>query len=194
FAFRMRGGLDAQGNLVALDYDARAADYCHVGYNEPETVLIAQLMGRRRATPAAGSAGLPSEMYEIAHRRMGSQVVGLPLVWGKPIRTGNLREPNGPQITFASESFIDEMAAAAHVDPVDFRLRMLTAATTDDSGLRRARSIAVVKAAAETFGWDRRPSPSPKSAAPGEVVTGRGIAYAFRNQTVVAEIAEVEVN
>jgi len=194
FAITMRGGLDAQGNLVAIEYDARAADYCLVGYNEADTVLIAQLMGRRRATPAAGSAGLPSEMYEIAHRRMGSQVVGLPLVWETPIRTGNLRDPNGPQITFASESFIDEMAAAAHVDPVDFRLRLLTAASTDDSGFRRARSIAVVKAAAEAFGWDRRPSPSPKAAAPGDVVSGRGIAYAFRGQTIAAEIAEVDVN
>jgi len=51
FTFKMRGGLDAQGKLIALDYNAQAADYCHVGYNEADTVLIAQLMGRRRATP-----------------------------------------------------------------------------------------------------------------------------------------------
>ena len=49
FTFKMRGGLDAQGNLVALDYNARAADYNHLGYNEPDTVLIAQLMGMRQA-------------------------------------------------------------------------------------------------------------------------------------------------
>ena len=48
YVMRMRGGLDAQGNLVALDYEARAADYCHLGYNEHDTVLIAQLTGRRR--------------------------------------------------------------------------------------------------------------------------------------------------
>jgi len=192
FTFRMRGGLDANGNLVALDYDAQAADYCHVGYNEADTVLIAQLMGRRRSTPASGSAGAPSEMYEIPNRRTASQVVRLPMIWETPVRTGNLRDPNGPQITFASESFIDELAAAAHADPIEFRLRMLTAGTTDDSGFRRARSIAVVKAAAEKYGWDPRPSPRPR--ANGDVLTGRGIAYAFRNQTVVAEIAEVEVN
>jgi len=192
FAFTMRGALDAAGNLAALDYDGRAADYCHVGYNEADTVLVAQLMGRRRATPAAGSAGTPSEMYEIPNRRMASQVVALPLVWETPLRTGNLRDPNGPQITFASESFIDELAAAAHADPVEFRLRMLTASAADDSGFRRARSIAVVKAAAEAFSWDPRPSPRP--APRGDVLTGRGVAYAFRNQTVVAEIAEVEVN
>lgn len=194
FAFKIRGGLDASGRLVALDYHARAADYNHVGYNEADTVLIAQLMGKRRATPAAGSAGTPSEMYEIPHRRMASDVVSLPLAWETPLRTGNLRDPNGPQITFASESFIDEMAVAAKADPVSFRLALLTGATTDDSGFKRARSIAVVKAAAKQYGWDPRPSPKPAAQRGGDVLTGRGLAYAFRNQTVVAEIAEVEVN
>ncbi len=52
YVFKLRGGLDAQGKLVALEYDARAVDYNHLGYNEPDTVLIAQLMGRRRETPA----------------------------------------------------------------------------------------------------------------------------------------------
>ena len=45
FAVKVRGGLDAAGNLVAYEYHARAADHNHVGYNEPDTVLIAQLMG-----------------------------------------------------------------------------------------------------------------------------------------------------
>jgi len=192
FTVKIRGGLDAQGKLVALDYNARAADYCHVGYNEADTVLIAQLMGKRRATPAAGSAGTPSDMYEIPNKRTASQVVSLPLVWETPLRTGNLRDPNGPQITFAAESFVDEMAAAANADPIEFRMGLLTAGTTDDSGFKRARSIAVVKAAAEAFGWDPRPSPKPLDN--GTILTGRGIAYSFRNQTVVAEIVEVEVN
>ena len=151
FTFKLRGGLDAQGNLVAFDYNARAADYNHLGYNEPDTVLIAQLMGMRRAKPASGSAATPSDMYAIPNRRMATQVVSLPLVWETPLRTGNLRDPNGPQVTFASESFIDELAAAAKADPVEFRLKLLTASTTDDSGFKRARSIAVVKAAAEAY-------------------------------------------
>jgi nicotinate dehydrogenase subunit B len=192
FTFKIRGGLDAKGNLVALDYSARAADYCHLGYNEAETVLIAQLMGTRRATPAAGNASAPSDMYVIPNRRTAGQVVSMPLVWETPLRTGNLRDPNGPQITFAAESFIDEMAAAAKADPVEFRMQLLTGASTDDTGFKRARSIAVVKAAAEAFGWDSRPSPKPLDS--GNILTGRGIAYSFRNQTVVAQIAEVEVN
>jgi len=157
FTFKIRGGLDARGNLIALDYTAQAADYCHLGYNEAETVLIAQLMGTRRATPDAGSAGTPSNMYDIPNKRTATAVVSLPLVWETPLRTGNLRDPNGPQITFAAESFIDEMAAAANADPVEFRMRLLTAGTAEDSGFKRARSIAVLEAAAEAFGWEPRP-------------------------------------
>jgi CO/xanthine dehydrogenase Mo-binding subunit len=49
-----------------------------------------------------------------------------------------------------------------------------------------------VKAAAEAYGWDSRPSPKPRGTGP--ILTGRGISYSFRNQTVIAEIAEVEVH
>jgi nicotinate dehydrogenase subunit B len=192
FTVKMRGGLDAQGNLVAYDYEARAADYNHLGYNEPDTVLIAQLMGKRRATPAPGGGATPSDMYTIPNRRMVSHVVSLPTIWETPIRTGNLRDPNGPQSTFAAESFIDELAAAAKADPVEFRLKLLTASTTDNNAFLRARSIAVIKAAAQAFGWESRPSPKPVGS--GNVLTGRGIAYTYRGQTVVAEIAEVELN
>jgi len=192
FAVKMRGGLDADGHLVAYDYNARAADGNHVGYNEPDTVLIAQFMGMRRTSPAKGSASTPSEMYAIPHRRMTAEVVSLPMIWETPVRTGNLRDPNGPQSTFASESFIDELAAAAKADPYEFRMKLLTADTKDDADFRRARSIAVLKAVAQTYGWDSRPSPKPRGT--GEILTGRGIAYAFRGATVIAEIAEVEVN
>ena len=192
FLVNMRGALDANGRLIAYEYKARSCDYNHLGYNEPDTVLIAQLMGTRRARPAGGSASVPSDMYVMPNRKMTGEVVGLPAVWETPLRTGNLRDPNGPQATFAAESFIDEAAAAARVDPLEFRIRMITASPTDDAGFRRARSLAVLKAAAEAYGWDARPSP--KAIGKGDLLTGRGVAYAFRGQTIVAQIAEVEVN
>jgi nicotinate dehydrogenase subunit B len=197
FLVKMRGALDGEGLLVAYEYSARSCDYNHLGYNEPDTVLIAQLMGSRRAKPAAGSSSLPSDAYAIPNRRMIGEVVSLPAVWETPLRTGNLRDPNGPQSTFPAESFIDELAAAAKTDPLEFRMKMLTAATTDDAGFHRARSIAVLKAAAEAYGWDRRPSPKQshtKPAGDGNILTGRGIAYSFRGQTIVAVVAEIEVN
>lgn len=192
FVVKMRGALDGAGRLTGYEYMARSCDYNHVGYNEHDTVLIAQLMGSRRAQPASGSFAMPSEMYAIPNRRMAGDVVSLPAVWETPLRTGNLRDPNGPQSTFGAESFIDELAAAAKTDPLEFRMKTIAATTNDDSGFRRARSIAVLKAAAEAYGWDPRPSPKPLGE--GDILTGRGIAYSFRGQTVVAQIAEVEVN
>jgi nicotinate dehydrogenase subunit B len=194
YVFKLRGGLDEQGKVVALEYDACAADHAHLGYNEPDTVLIAQLMGRRPASPAKGSAEAPSVMYAIANRRTTARVVGLPMTWETPLRTGNLRDPNGPQVTFAFESFIDELAAAAKADPVQFRLDMIDAAK-EDGVFRKARSLATVRAAAKAYGWDARPSPKPHAAASrGKTLSGRGIAYTYRSNTIAAVIAEVEVN
>jgi CO/xanthine dehydrogenase Mo-binding subunit len=192
FAFDLRGGLDADGNLIALDYRARIADYAHIGYNEPDTVLIGQLTGRRPGRPQPGGASPPAELYVVPNRRQETHVVRFPLVFETPLRTGNLRDPNGPQTTFAGESFIDELAAAAQADPVEFRLTLLRGTSDDDASFRRARSIAVVEAAARAYGWERRPSPAPLGA--GRILSGRGIAYCYRGQTVVAEIAEVEVD
>ncbi len=194
YVFRLRGGLDAAGKLVALEYEAIAADHNHLWYNEPDTVLIAQLMGRRPAQPGRGSAATPSVQYAIANRRMKAHVVALPLVWETPLRTGNLRDPNGPQVTFAFESFIDELATAAKADPVQFRLEMIRNSTEDDV-FRKARSIAVLEAAAMAYGWDHRPSPRPRhDATRGDTLVGRGISYTYRGNTIVAVIAEVEVN
>ena len=192
--FKLRGALDEQGKPVALEYDACAADYNHLWYNEPDTVLIAQLMGLRPAQPAKGSTEAPTSMYAIANRRTTRRIVGLPLIWETPLRTGNLRDPNGPQVTFAFESFIDELAAAAKADPIQFRLDMLEQAK-EDTVFRKSRSLAVVRAAAKAYGWDTRPSPNPRAAASRDkVLTGRGVAYTYRNNTIVAVIAEVEVN
>jgi len=193
YVFRLRGALDAAGKLVALDYEATAADHAHLGYNEPDTVLIAQLMGRRPQRPARGGAETPAILYSIPNRRSAAKIVAMPLVWETPLRTGNLRDPNGPQVTFAFESFIDELAVAAKVDPLQFRLDMLRDAT-EDNVFRKARSIAVVEAAARTYGWDARPAPRPRTGTRGNVQTGRGIAYTYRGNTIAAVIAEVEVN
>jgi len=194
YTFKMKGAVDNAGRMSALEYEARAIDYNHVNYNEPDTVLIAQLMGIRRDNPDPGEAKIPATQYAIPNRRMAAHVVRLPQVWETPLRTGNLRDPDGPQVTFAYESFIDELAAAAGADPVQFRLDMIER-SDEDERFRRARSLATVRAAAEKFGWDTRPSPNPRRLdVQGPIATGRGIAFTHRNGTVVATVAEVEVN
>jgi CO/xanthine dehydrogenase Mo-binding subunit len=99
-----------------------------------------------------------------------------------PLRTSHLRDPIGPQVHFASESFMDEVAAALKLDPVDFRLQYVT----------DPRDVAVIKAAAEKAGW--QPRRSPRKDQSGDKRSGRGFAYVQRHPTRVAIVAEVEVD
>ena len=98
------------------------------------------------------------------------------------MRSAHLRDPVGPQIHFASESFIDEVAAAVNADPIEFRLRHI----------KEPRDVAVIKAAADTAKWETRPSPRRDQS--GNKVSGRGIAYSQRNGTRVAIVAEVDID
>ena len=100
-----------------------------------------------------------------------------------PLRPAPLRSPGKPANCFAVESFMDELAAAAGFDPVEFRLRKLD----------NARGIEVIKRAAGLMNWQARPSPTnTKNAA---VARGRGIAYVHykHSETYVAIGMEVAV-
>jgi nicotinate dehydrogenase subunit B len=100
-----------------------------------------------------------------------------------PLRPAPLRSPGKPANCFAVESFVDELAAAAGVDPVEFRLR----------SLNDARGIAVIKRMADLMQWQSRPSPGPGKDAP--IARGRGMAYVHykHNETYVALGMDVAV-
>src|SRR2546430_15271033 len=88
-----------------------------------------------------------------------------------PLRVSALRGLGAYLNVFSIESFMDELAAAARADPVEFRLRHL-----EDS-----RAIAVVKAAAERFGW---------SAFERRRGHGRGFAFArYKNLAAYCAVA-----
>ena len=76
---------------------------------------------------------------------------------------------------------------------MQFRLDMINRAS-EDNVFRKARSLAVVNAAAKAYGWEARPSPKLRAAVRGNTFSGRGIAYTYRSNTIAATIAEVEVN
>jgi len=87
---------------------------------------------------------------------------------------------------------MDDMAAAAGIDPVEFRLRHLTGANNE-------RVAAVLRAVAKQAAWQPRSSGAdlarsaaarPRSA----IAKGRGVAISGLAGTVVAQIADVEVN
>jgi nicotinate dehydrogenase subunit B len=92
-----------------------------------------------------------------------------------PFATGAWRAPGNNTNTFARESQIDIMAAAAGIDPVEFRLQHLT-----DEKMSR-----VLEAAAKKFGWKSAKAPSGH---------GYGVACGIDAGTFVTVMAEVEVN
>jgi CO/xanthine dehydrogenase Mo-binding subunit len=179
---RARAGFDAAGNVVAYDFASKGFSRTDVDTNEsdPRDTLTGQLQGMGNNFKAA--FGAPGEEYAFPARRLAWETVAPLLAAGSPLRSAHLRDPVGPQMNFASESFIDELAAAAGMDAVAFRLRYIA----------NPRGIAVIKAAAERAGWDTRPSASRIGG--GDVVHGRGIAFAQRAETLVATVAEVEVD
>ncbi len=178
---RGRAALDASGKVIAYEFVSKGFSRINIQTNEsdPSHSLVGMSIG---LPPKHNDGfGVPAESYGFESKLLAWETVPPLLDSGSPLRSAHLRDPVGPQIHFGSEQFIDELAFAAGEDPVAFRLRYVTA----------PRDAAVIKAAAEKAGW--QPRQAPRAARPGDILSGRGIAYAQRNGTVVAVVAEVEV-
>jgi isoquinoline 1-oxidoreductase len=117
---------------------------------------------------AAGERGA-AHFYNIPNHRTASGNAQ------HPIDTGAWRAPGNSTNTFARESHIDVLAAAAGIDSVEFRLKNLT----------NPKIIGVLKAAAEKFGWRAGNAPSKR---------GFGVALGADAGTFSAAIAEVAVD
>jgi nicotinate dehydrogenase subunit B len=101
-----------------------------------------------------------------------------------PLRPSNIRAPGKVANTFAVESFVDELAAQAKIDPIEFRLRDLS----------DPRGREVIERVAKMMQWTARPSPAARSQR--RIASGRGMAYVHykHNETYVAIGMEVEVD
>ena len=179
---RARAALDASGKVIGYEFISKGFSRADIVSNEsdPRHSLIGMELGMPIKTDAG--FGIPAESYGFENKLLGWESIPNLLDRTSPLRTSHLRDPVGLQITFASEQFIDELATAAGEDPVAFRMKYMTA----------PRDKEVVKVAAEKAGWQARVGAQPKQT--GDVMKGRGIAYAQRGGTILAMVAEVEVN
>jgi nicotinate dehydrogenase subunit B len=179
---KARAGLNASGGLIAYAFTSKAFSRVDVDTNggKPQDTLAGQTLGV--VLKSGDGFGVPAESYAVENKRMAWETIPPLLDRASPLRSSHLRDPVGPQIHFASESFIDEVAAAVNADPIEFRLRYI----------KEPRDVAVIRAAAEKAEWDTRPSPRRDQT--GAKVSGRGIAYAQRNGTRVAIVAEVDID
>jgi len=183
--FEMAGAVGADGTISAWAYDAWTPTHGSRPTRDPATLVAGMLVGDGRAAGAFTGGGGGERNARTNYRLPNERVTSHP-VPSFPIRTSSLRGLGSPQNSFANESFVDEMAAAAGADPVEFRRRHLT----------DPRAIAVLDAAARRANWRPRSSlPSRASATGRSPVTGRGVAYVQydRTEAYVAAVVDVEV-
>ncbi|RCW76534.1 nicotinate dehydrogenase subunit B [Pseudorhodoferax soli] len=174
------GGLNADGTPAAYDFQTSypsngAPTLALLLTRTVEPVAKAFEMGDRTAVPP----------YAYAHLRVAANDMA-PL-----LRASWLRGVSALPNSFAHESYIDELASAAGIDPVDYRLRHLP----------DARAAELVRATAAKAGW--KPHTAPQSqAADGDILKGQGFAYARYIHSKfpgfgaawAAWVADVEVN
>jgi CO/xanthine dehydrogenase Mo-binding subunit len=179
---KLSGGVAAQGRVVTWSHEL----WSHPHSTRPGSTPGVNLLAARHlanpfdpglpadgAQPAGASDRNAIPLYEFANVKVSKHYIPL-----APLRTSALRTLGGYANVFALESFVDELAAAAGVDPVEFRLRH----TTDP------RARAVIEAAARKAGW--------RAEARGDGSRGRGFAFSkYKNLACYcATAAEVEVD
>jgi nicotinate dehydrogenase subunit B len=174
----LRGALDADGNVVAWDSEF----FIPEGAAGNVPLVAAELAGLPHETSMSPgniiqNSALPyvfPNIRTVCHRLAST-----------PFRPSWIRTPGRMQNTYANEAFVDELAAAAGADPLEFRLRVL----------KDARGIELLNRLAALSTWDKRPSPARDSGG-GDTARGRGMSYVKYelNRTYVGAVAEVEVN
>ena len=139
---RARAPLDLDGAVVGYVFESKGFSCIDIDTNEsdPAYSLAGQLMGLP-LKPLQG-CGVPTEAYGFANKRLAWETIPPLLDRASPLRTAHLRDPVGPQIQFASESFIDELAAAIGADPVACRLRYLRGRPSSRGYYRRRCPVA----------------------------------------------------
>ena len=157
---RMRAGLDANGDVVALH--VRVSGQSIAAFAAPSTVQNGTdaRMFQSWSREEFGYTGIPNLLIDAAMRNTHVPV-------------GTWRGVNTNQNAFYLESFIDELAHAAGKDPLEFRRKLLA---------KSPLHLAVLNAAAARAGWDK---PLPKGVARGICVNCGYGSYA----AAVAEVS-----
>jgi isoquinoline 1-oxidoreductase beta subunit len=162
----LKAGLDADGKIVAWQNH-------FVSYGEGEQFV---------ASGAMQATEFPQRFVPNYALHSSVQPLGL--------RTGALRAPSSNAIAFVIHSFIDELAAAAGKDAVQFRMDLLNAAPVVPAGgamppgVNAERMKGVLQLVAEKSGWGKKTYPKG---------TAMGVGFHFSHQGYFAEVAEVTV-
>jgi CO/xanthine dehydrogenase Mo-binding subunit len=178
----MKAGLDDTNNITSWLFKAKGFNGWDVRFTgeSPEHVLVGMLTGHKKWN--AFNFNVPEESYQFPKHVHWWETVPPYLQEASPMRTAHMRAPQEMQTRFGQESFVDEVAYAAGMDPVAFRLKHL----------QDPREVEVVKTAAEKIGWQAK-SALPARNTSDKVMTGRGLALHAGYGSYAAVACEVEV-
>jgi len=185
---KMQASLSSEGEVIAWNHDIWS--YPHLGRPRPGDPTSDLIAAWHLAEPFEKTKRLPMHASHIgAHRNadplyaFANKRIVKHFVQNSPLRTSAMRGLGAYANVFAIESFIDELAHAAGIDPVEFRLRNL-----QDDGAQGARAKAVIRAVAEKAGWQPQYELGENR--------GRGIAFAqYKNrQCYAAVVIELHVD
>jgi nicotinate dehydrogenase subunit B len=153
----VRGGLRADGSVAGYDFATR-----YPSNGAPTLALL--LTGTIAPIAAVSDMGDRTAIPPYDYDDMRVVVHDTPPI----VRASWFRGVSALPNTFAHESYIDELAAEAGVDPIEYRLRYL----------KDPRAIDLTKAVAKRADWTPRPVRKEPDAG-GDIVRGRGFAYAL---------------
>ncbi|WP_238122542.1 MULTISPECIES: molybdopterin cofactor-binding domain-containing protein [unclassified Xanthobacter] len=176
----VKGGLNADGTPAAYDF---ATSYP----SNAATTLALLLTGRVPANNPVFEMGDRTAIPPYAYDNLRVKAHDMAPI----VRAAWLRGVSALPNSFAHESYIDELAAAAGVDPVEYRLRYL----------HDPRAVDLVKEVAARASWEHHTAPR-QEVVDGDVVRGQGFAYALYVHSKFpgygaawsAWVADVEVN
>jgi nicotinate dehydrogenase subunit B len=153
----VNGGLNADGSAAAYDFATR-----YPSNGAPTLALL--LTGMIPAVPDVFHMGDRTAIPPYDYNAIRVIAHDMPPI----VRASWLRGVSALPNSFAHESYIDELATEAGVDPIEYRLRYL----------KDSRAVDLVNAVAKRADWTPRPVWK-APAAEGDIVRGRGFAYAL---------------
>ncbi|MGB9431135.1 MAG: molybdopterin cofactor-binding domain-containing protein [Candidatus Acidiferrum sp.] len=177
----IKAGLDSNGQVTAI----QSAFYSP---HESDARLLGAILSGTPTTTSKPGMWIATEWpYEKIQSRL-EEAYGMPNIGGDSayggLRGNIMRTPGQRQQNFALEGLINEAAAAAKADPIQFRIEHTS----------EQRLIDILNATAKSAGWESRPSPHRGARKTGSgAVRGRGMCIMLRENAYWVGIAEVEV-
>ena len=177
----LRAAMDDKGNVTAWDSEF------YIPHQTPGGFLVPLVAAELAGLPVDNHTA-PGNIFQNSATpyRFPSVRTVCRRLEKTPFRPSWIRTPGRMQNTYANECFMDELAAAAKADPIEFRRKYID--PNDKRGLEVLdRLVTLAK-------WDKRASPQQNVS--GNVLKGRGVTYCKYElvRTYVGAVAEVEID